>query len=256
MYNTKKNCLSFRLCIPFLALTLLFLSFSMHAHAQRNRVPLNIPKHDFNTLNFGFLLGVNKTDFVLHQSAHFLSYDSLFSVETVGGSGFNLGIMSELKLGEHANVRFVPDLSFTQRDLTYTFDTSRVKTDKTKFTSTKSVESTFLEFPLEFKYKSSRINNYRMYLVGGVKYSIDMASQKKVNTNDPNPYKQIVKIQKNDYGYTLGFGIDCYMQYFRFSPEIKMYQGINNLAVHDGKIFSESIESLRSKVFLLSFIFE
>ena len=240
----------------FALLSIFFLLFFMSARAQRTKI-MNLPKHDHNIVNFGFSLGINKTDFVLDPAANFLKQDSLFDVQAEPGSGFNLGIMSELRITEHLNFRFIPDLSFTQRTLIYTFDTSIVKSRSTLLPPIrKDIQSTFLEFPFEFKYSSRRINNYRMYLLAGMKYSLDMASDKKVNVSDPNPYKARVKIQGVDYGYFFGFGLDCYLQYFRFSPEIKVYHGMNNLVVNDGKVFSTCINQLHSKIFLLSFIFE
>lgn len=71
-----------------------------------------------------------------------------------------------------------------------------------------------------------------------------------------NKDKDFVKLKKNDYGYQIGLGLDCYLERFKFAPEIKMYHGLNNLLVDDPKIFSSSLSSLKSKIFLLSFTFE
>lgn len=168
-------------------------------------------------------------------------------VESDGQAGFNLGIIANLRIAENFDLRFVPDLAFSQRNLIYTFYPLGVKT-----TTIKQIESTFLEFPLDLKFKSNRVNNYRVYVLAGAKYSIDMVSQAKVESVD----KEFVKLKKNDYGYQVGFGFDFYLERFKFSPEIKMYHGVRNLLVDDPKIFSTSIESLKSKIFLISFTFE
>jgi hypothetical protein len=96
------------------------------------------------------------------------------------------------------------------------------------------------------------VNNYRVYVVAGVKYGIDMVSQAKVENKD----KQFVKLQKNDYGYQIGFGFDFYLERFKFSPEIKMYNGVRNLLVDDSAIYSTSLRALYSKIFLISLTFE
>jgi hypothetical protein len=119
-------------------------------------------------------------------------------------------------------------------------------------TTIKQIESTFLEFPLELKYKSARVKNYRMYVLGGFRYSIDMVSQEKVQNKD----RDFVRLSRIDYGYTIGVGFDLYMQLFKLSPEIKMYHGIPDLLVPDDRIFSTSLSSLRSKIWQLSLTFE
>ncbi len=198
-------------------------------------------------VHFGFLLGINSTDFVIRRADNFNKIDSLYTVESDGQTGFNLGIIANLRLAENFDLRFVPDLSFSQRNLEYTF-----YPDGKKTIVIKQIESTLLEFPLELKFKSNRVNNYRVYVIAGAKYSIDMVSQAKVESAD----KEFVKLKKNDYGYQVGFGFDFYMERFKFSPEIKMYNGLKNLLVDDPKIFSTSLESLKSKIFLISFTFE
>lgn len=214
--------------------------------AQRRKVQ-NLPKYDKQRIHFGFLLGINVTDFTIRRIPTFNSLDSLYVVESVPQTGFNIGIISNLRLGEHFDLRFVPDLAFSQRNLDYTFYENGKPT-----VVTKQIESSFLEFPLDIKFKSKRINNYRGYVLAGVKYSIDMVSQAKVENAD----KDFVKLKRKDFGYTIGLGFDFYLERFKFAPEIKMYHGLNNLLVDDPKIFSSSLSSLKSKIFLISFTFE
>lgn len=216
------------------------------ASAQRKKVQ-NLPNYDRQRIHFGFLLGINSTDFVIKRIPEFNHLDSLFVVESDPQTGFNLGIIANLRMGEHFDLRFVPDLAFSQRNLEYTFYDAGKMT-----TVVKEIESTFLEFPLDLKFKSKRVNNYRVYVLAGFKYTVDMVSQAKVENKD----KDFVKLRKNDYGYQIGIGLDCYMERFKFSPEIKMYHGLRNLLVEDPKIYSTSLESLKSKVFLVSFTFE
>ena len=244
--NIRNKQLSVVKQLIFSVLFLLLIFISQNVSAQYKKVQ-NLPKYDTQKIHFGFLLGINKTDFVLKRIPEFNSIDSLYTVESVGQTGFNLGIIANLKIAENFDLRFIPDLSFSQRNLEYTFYTFGVKS-----TTIKTIESTFLEFPLDLKFKSNRVNNYRAYVVVGAKYSIDMVSQAKVESAD----KDFVKLKRKDYGYQIGFGFDFYLERFKFSPEIKMYHGLNNLLVDDPKIYSTSLESLRSKIFLISFTFE
>lgn len=220
---------------------------SLTVSAQRNTIQ-NLPKYDKQKLHFGFLLGMNKTDFVVKRIGTFNYLDSLYVVEVQPTSGFNLGIVSNLRIAEYFDLRFVPDLSFSQRNLIYSFYENGVPFS----TTVKQIESTFLEFPLEIKYKSARVKNYRIYVLAGFRYSIDMVSQEKVENKD----RDFVRLSRKDYGYTIGMGFDLYMQLFKLSPEIKMYHGIPDLLVPDNRIFSTSLSSLRSKIWQISLTFE
>ncbi|HKR07032.1 MAG TPA: porin family protein [Bacteroidia bacterium] len=219
----------------------------MTAFAQRNKIE-SLPKYDKQKIHFGFMLGINKTDFVVKRAGDFNHLDSLYVVEVIPTSGFNLGIVTNLRLTENFDLRFVPDLAFSERDLVYSFYVNGIKEAEV----TKKIESTFLEFPVELKFKSNRVGNYRVYALGGAKYSIDMVSQEKVANKD----KDFVRLSRKDYGYTIGAGFDFYMQLFKLSIEAKMYHGVKNLLVPDAKIYSSSLNSLHSKIWLISITFE
>ncbi len=240
----SKNLLFLR--IVFCVFIILMPSFSS---AQRRQVQ-NLPKYDRAPIHFGFELGLNVSKFRVQPVADLRIRDTVYSIVPISTSGLNLGIISNLKMGEHFDLRFIPALAFTQRNLEY----QMVYTDSNfkRETITKQVESTYLEFPFDIKFKSNRIDNYRIYVLGGFKYAIDMVSQAKVLAKD----KEIVKLDKHDYGYEIGVGFDFYLPYFKFSPELKMYNGLKNLLVQDGRRFSAPLDGLYSKTFVISFTFE
>ena len=207
----------------------------------------NIPKYDKQRVHFGFALGFNYPDFRVVPVSDFKTIDSVYDVQSETQLGFLLGIIANLRLAEYFDLRFVPILTFAQRNLNY----SLTYNNHAQPLVIKKVESSFLEFPLMIKYKSKRINNYRAYVVGGAKYSLDLVSQAKVESN-----KEPVRLSTHDYGYEIGFGFDFYLAYFKFALEIKMYQGINNVLVKDEFIYSRSLERLNSQIFYISFLFE
>lgn len=225
---------------------LVLVCLSLPSMAQRDRVK-NLPAYDRQRVHFGFLLGLNTTDFKIKRIPDFNASDTLFRVESDKQSGFNIGIIANVGLNELFSVRFAPDLAFSQRNLYYTFYDANQPIEVVK-----EIESTFLEFPLDLKLKSKRVNNYRMYVLAGVRYNIDMVSQAKVQNKD----KDFVKLKRNDYGYQYGIGIDFYMERFKFGTELKMYHGLRNLLVDDPAVFSSSLDALRSRIFQLSFTFE
>jgi len=229
---------------------LVIVMLSVFQSSGQKRQVMNLPKYDRAKIHFGFELGLNISKFRIQPVADLRIRDTVYSVTPRGTSGLNLGIISNLKLGEYFDLRFIPALAFTQRNLEYTM----VYTDSnfSHETITKQVESTYLEFPFDLKFKSARIDNYRVYVLAGWKYAIDMVSQAKVLAKD----KEIVKLSRHDNGYEIGVGFDFYMTYFKFSPELKMYNGLKNLLVQDGRRFSNPLEGLYSKAFVISFTFE
>lgn len=234
--------------IPFHALSLLA---SQSVYGQKMRV-LNLPKYDNEWLHFGFSLGVNRATFIVHPVKNLASLDTVLSVLPASQSGFNLAIITDLKIHQYATLRFLPALSFQERVLKYTLV---YKNPRDTVTFTKKVESTVIDFPINLKIRSSRLNNIACYVLVGGKYSIDLASQKNVQSSN-TPSSAIVKLKKNDYSFEAGFGIDYYFQYFKFSTEIKGCWGIPNLLVKDQTIFSNSIDKVNSQLLLISFNFE
>ena len=68
--------------------------------------------------------------------------------------------------------------------------------------------------------------------------------------------QEIVKLNNNDIMLEGGFGIDFYLEYFKFSPQIKISHGILNLLSKDNTVYTESIKNLRTNGWMLSFTFE
>jgi len=214
--------------------------------AQRRPQIENLPKYDLKPYHFGFALCLNKMDFAIKPVEDYQN-DSLFVIQTDPQWGFNIGIVSNLRVGNYCDLRFVPTLSFGQRNLTYTleYNGSIVETQK-------KIESTFIDFPLLIKYKSKRLNNARAYVIGGLQYSIDLASQAKKKDRE----NEFVKLKENDICFQFGVGFDFYLSYFKFATEIKMIYGMRDLLIRDHTVYTNSIDRLNSKIFQVSFLFE
>ena len=210
----------------------------------------NLPNFDLNKLHFGFLLGYNNADFFLRQKSTALAVDSLLGVSHINKPGFNLGIIASANINDYLSVRFIPSLSFQDRVLQYRF----LERNGQVSLFEKPVESTYLEFPINMKFRSQRINNFAVWILAGGKYSIDMASQKDVdNTLDD---EVVVKLNRTDYSYEIGGGMDFFLQYFKFGIDLKIGIGIPNQLIDDGTRFSRTLESIRTKTYFLTFTFE
>ena len=223
----------------------IILLLSQNLFAQRYNVPLNLPNYDNKPIHFGFLIGLNTLDFKLTPVSNV--EDELFVIQSQNQKGFNLGVVSNMRLGNNLDFRFIPTLSLAERRIFYTLNDNTVLTDENK-----KIESTFIEFPVSIKYKSSRYNNGRAYIMTGLKYSLDLASQRNIDDEG----LEIVKIKKDDFLYEIGLGLDFYLPYFKFSPELKANFGLTNLIVNDGSIYSRSIKGMKTRGFSISFTFE
>jgi hypothetical protein len=215
---------------------------------------LNKQFYDYDRwIHFGFTIGANFASFkyAVNQKTWY-PQDTVLHVNSPVYPGFTLGIVSDLHLGasksfwrDHFDLRLIPSLSLFERQLNYTLhDSTLVK---------KTIESALVEFPLLLKMKSDRFGNIRFYAIGGVKYSYDLSSTAKAAKNPQNPK---VSIYPDNFAYEFGVGLDLYFPYFKFSPEIKVSQGINNVLVPDNTIYSGIFSSFRSNVIYFSLYFE
>ena len=213
--------------------------------------PINLTQFDEKFMHFGFSLGINSSDFF--SETNLGVNDSLLKMESNPQLGFNLGIVADLHIGTNANLRFIPTLSFSQRNLEYTFrEGNTLETKK----YVKPVESTYIDFPLNLKLRSNRHGNFAAYVVGGGMYSYDLVSQEGVSNTTLNFDDLIVKVNRHTISYQVGAGFDFFLEYFKFSPEFKFSGGINNNHVQDGTVFSAPINYLKSRIFLISLTFE
>ncbi len=223
------------------------LSISLEASAQKIK-PLNLQNYDREKLHFGFSIGVNKAYFVLYPADATTKPDSILSVESIPDWGFNLGIVSDLRLHDYATLRFLPALTFQDRAIEYRIRPV-VKPDSSYIVK-KKVESTLLDFPLNLKIRSERLNNASAYLLVGGKFSIDLASQEKTK----NP--EIVKLNGKDWNFEAGFGLDFYLEYFKLSTEIKFCAGLKDRLFHENTAWSAPINKILTKTWLFSLNFE
>lgn len=223
----------------------------------------NLPNFYKGRLHFGFTIAANYTDFSIHTVNNAAFPDTVIddtrykirSVYTKGDPGFALGIVCDVKIHEYIRGRFTPNISFASRALEFTMQNA--KHDSTKIFE-KSVESTFLIFPLEIKLQSKRLSNFSAYVIGGGAYTLDLASNKKASSvgSSANRLDDAVRIKRDDFTYNLGAGVDFYLKYFKFGIEIKLLTGTKNLIYRDNNIFAKSVDKVNSKMVVFSLTFE
>lgn len=195
---------------------------------------------------FGITLGINNSDYRLYRSNSFIANDSIRSAESLKGPGFNLGIVTNYKINDYFDLRFLPTLSFAERNIRYEVPRN------IKPPYTRKVESVFFELPVHLRYTSHPYKDIRLFVIAGMKYSIDVASNSRVRQQ-----ASLVKISPTDFAAEFGVGLQIFFPYFIFSPELKISRGISNILIYDQALRESSVlEKVLSQGFTLSFHFE
>ncbi|MBS1502356.1 MAG: outer membrane beta-barrel protein [Bacteroidetes bacterium] len=173
--------------------------------------------------------------------------DSLNSIGSPGSPGFAVGFLARYRISEHLEARTTPSLIFADRTISYTYITPSQNVDKT-------VQTTMMDLPIELKLKSDRIQDFRAYILAGIKYSQAIASKK--NPPDIDPLDALVRNTSGYGSYELGLGCDIYFEYFKLSPELKFSNSFGNVLVPENHPFSEPISKLSLHTVTFSLIFE
>lgn len=226
--------------IVLLALVLL------QAEAEGQRRILNMPEHDQKPYYFGITFGTNFSQYRIKYDKSFVNTDSFSIIQPRWGPGFNLGLMANLRLSGFIDLRFVPSLSFAEKKMTMTVYPYGFQVGDSTYE--RSIESVYMHLPLQLKFKSDRIYNFRFYGMLGAKIDFDLAANARSRRAD-----EWIKVKPFDVGYEIGVGFEFYYPNFIFSPEIKLSQGLNNQLFKDGSIpLTNAIESINTRTIVIS----
>ena len=219
---------------------------SPEATAQNARGNYNFLDFQQKPYYFGITLAYNSSRFNVYNSKRFILNDSIATAEPVSGPGFNLGIVSNLKIGQYFDFRFLPTLSFAERNIAYT------SPDEARPPYSRKVESVFVEMPFHIRFKSAPYHDMRLFVVAGIKYSFDVASDSRTRQAD-----ELVKIAPTDFAFEYGAGIQFFFPFFIFSPEIKVSHGISNILIFNNDLEQSTvIEKILSRTLTISLHFE
>jgi hypothetical protein len=218
---------------------LALIGLNIVALAQKNN-----QTYDYRPLHFGFNVGLHNARFKLTESLNLRTADTLLSLTADNTPGFQVGFVADMRLHENLSLRFVPQFLIGQRNLQYNFDNAR-------YNRLQKIRYTGFDFPLLLKLRSDRIDNYRIYVVGGGKFGLDFASQQDV-------VEEVIRVKTKrfDYGYEVGVGADIYFPYFKLSPELKVSNGVRNTRVAEPHIYSSAIDKLFAQTIQFSLYFE
>ena len=204
---------------------------------------IHLENFDKQRVHWGYFLGFNSYGFKFDYVA-----DPGTDIVVKQTTGFNVGLVGNLRLFEYLDLRFEPGLYYTQRNLTY-------PGMEDQSDALREVKSTYIHFPLLLKFSAKRVGNVRPYLLGGFSRAINLSSS--FNSQEDNSTGTF-RMQKWTNNYELGFGIDLYLEYFKFSPSIRGVFGLNDEMIRDAdpnSPWTGNVDSMKTRAIFVNFTF-
>ena len=228
-------------CLILFALTL-----SASAQFTKNmfsKDPItNLENFQNSKVYYGFYMGFNSYDFKIDYK------NAGPDIQIKTSTGFNVGIVGDLKLHEYINLRFEPGLYYTTRELMY-------PNFATESYALRKVNSTYIHLPLLLKFSSLRTGNIRPYILGGLSATLNLSGNSK--SIDDN-LQQRFRVKPWTTNYEMGFGIDLFCPYFIFSPSIRGVFGLKDELIRDNdpnSPWTSNIESIKTRAVFINFTF-
>ena len=241
--------------------TLLCLGISLAAGAQERKVQ-NKPYVDLRPLHLGILVGMNLQDIELDNVGPqtITLEDGTTTTKTVvcdddkWNAGFSVGVLADLRLSQHLNVRFSPTMHFGAKHLTF-HNLTDVTPEGRPTEETQDLKSTYISFPLDLKFSAERWNNYRPYLIAGVNQMINLTGKS----------QDFIQLKRTETFLEVGLGCDFYLPFFKLIPELKFCfsltdaldkNHVNELLDANKRLYTNSVSAGHSKMMVLTFYFE
>ena len=212
----------------FQILTLLSL-LSLTGQAQTRTIQ-HRPYTDLRTLHFGILVGLHLQDIGLKNvGPQLVTYeDGLIEEKTIvceddrWNAGFSVGVLADLRLNKHFNLRFSPTMHFGSKHLAF-----RNLTDLDEYGRptevTQNMKNTYLSLPVDLKFSAERWNNYRPYIMAGINPMLNLTSKN----------QEYIQLKKSDLMLEVGLGCDFYLPFFKLIPELKFCYSLRDALDYD-----------------------
>ena len=246
----KRTLLMLILCLTALQMT-----------AQVRKVQ-NKPYTDLRPLHLGILIGMNLQDIELENVGPqtILQEDGTMKTETIvcdddtWNAGFSVGVLADLRLSQHLNLRFTPTMHFGAKHLTF-YNLTDLTPEGKLMELTQDMKSTYISFPVGLKFSAERWNNYRPYMIAGVNQMINLTSKN----------QDFLQLKRTDTMLEIGLGCDLYLPFFKLIPELKFCYSLTNaldsehaneLQDMNKRMYTNAVRSGYTKMVVLTFYFE
>ncbi len=208
----------------------------------------NNADYDQKPWHGGIQLSYNKSHFQFTHHPVFLQRDTIMDIESVNNSGIGLALYYTKKISDHFSFRTnLFQLSFSEKVFLYKENYSG-----DSLLTEKKISGITITYPFLIKFSSDRINNYKVYTIGGIKIDYDLNSSKGAKNAE-----DLIKLKKGDLSVEVGLGFHFYFPVFVLTPEIKLSSGLINLHSRDENLrYSNVIDKIKSKMITFSLTVE
>ena len=245
-----------------LLLLVLFLVAAAPQAVAQDRVVQNRPYTDLRPFHFGVVVGTHFQDMELVNAGPQIvtaedgtTSEAIISVDQDRWDmGFNVGVLGELRLNTHLQLRVAPTMYFGTRHLTFLNHTD-LDPDGQPREQRQELKSAYIATACDLIFAAPRFNNHRPYLMAGVTPMLNLSGKS----------SDIIKLKRYGLYAEVGVGCDLYLPFFKLRPELKFMYGIgNNLDTnHAAQLrdknlvkFANAVKETRTKMIVLSFYFE
>jgi hypothetical protein len=119
-------------------------------------------------------------------------------------------------------------------------------------TQKKILPSTLVSLPIHLKFNSDRIDNFRVYLLGGIRLDKDLSSNSTARNAD-----DLIKLKGSDFALEGGIGFNLFLRFVTISPEIKFTYGLTDIHSRDETLkYSSVFDKIQSRMISFSIHFE
>jgi hypothetical protein len=210
----------------------------------------NNENFDKKFLTWGYFLGFNSYDF------NFDYYDEQTDIFVQRSTGFNVGLIGDMRINDHFNLRLEPGLIINTRELIYNTDNFLGVPDLQEQDLLREIKSTYVHFPLLLKISTKRVNNLKPFIVVGLSTAINLSSNEK---NPDDNSKGQFRLKRSMNFYEVGLGVDFYLYWFKFTPSIRGVFALNNELVRDedpNSAWTGNIDSMKTRGLFINFTFQ
>lgn len=251
-YTISMKRLSTIICLTLLPVALL----------AQERTVQNRPYTDLRDLHFGVLVGTHLQDLeFVNVGPQTITNDDGTTQQVIVSTdqdrwdaGFNVGVLAELRLSTHFQLRVAPAMYFGARHIMFR-NYSLLKENGAPTERRQDLKTAYVSSAFDLIAAAPRFNNHRPYVMAGLNPMVNLSGK-------GNDY---LKLKKFDACLEVGVGCDFYLPYFKLRPELKFMYGLTNClnTNHDKDIrdksmlpYTNSVNSARSKMIVLTFYFE
>ena len=234
---------------------------ALMAMAQERKVQ-NKPYTDLRPLHLGILVGMNLQDIELENVGpqSILQEDGTMKTQTIvcdddkWNAGFSVGVLADLRLSQHLNLRFTPTMHFGAKHLTF-YNMTELTAEGRLTELTQDMKTTYMSFPVDLKFSAERWNNYRPYIIAGVNQLVNLTSKN----------QDFLQLKRTDTMIEVGLGCDLYLPFFKLIPELKFCYSLTNaidwrhadeLQDTNKRMYANAVKSGQTKMIVLTFYFE